>query len=313
LKENEEYNPEKKLLTWIGTAITLFGVLLIALAYIFEPYLINDIIHLIGRDLGIGIFTAGLIILFVDREKASFTGTNEEIKPLVLESINSALKDEFLKTPVIDEDSLKKEIVALSKGPKTIKEIELGHYLDLMDISATPKMANRLAEFYVHEVKRKILNLKDYALVCPKTENTYLASLIASKLEIPTIFVNTTIVVKNQVPDECSECKDKCLCETHLNQAKEMDRVFLFDGDIGPTSSKSFILFDDVMLTGEKLCFCAAIIHQFWKRKISYAIVLVRRKEVDSTDTDLKLRRYVTDVHPIWEWNDDDISKIKEM
>ena len=293
----------------MGVFFMVAGASIILLSYFvigsgdYDNY--DDFLYMI-RDIAIGLSTTGLIVYSIESLKLNVARAidYESFKSI----IRSNLKDNILKIDSVDETKIQYEVLnKLDKGFQVVRDIKLTHYLDLKDICAYPHLGDELSHFIADKIKKIItgFNSNQYGLLCPISENNYLATRIAAILEIPVIFV------KIEPPDTCNACEDWCLLDPDfMDKCGKMDAELLFDG--APVSGKQYILFDDITLTGDKQCFSAAITKK-WKKDINipYAIILILRKEVDGNKIEKKLMQHVGNVRSIWELGDADIAIIK--
>ncbi|MHA1987670.1 MAG: hypothetical protein ACW98D_13630, partial [Promethearchaeota archaeon] len=153
-----------------------------------------------------------------------------------------------------------------------------------------------------------------YGIVSPKSENVYLTSLIANKLKIPLMFV------KAEPPSSCNGCEgNNCISQNEIksfisDNESDLYRILDCGWEKLPKHNMEWILFEDVILSGNKLCFTAAVIKNLEKIlniKISKVLVIVRRKEVKMRVIIDKLNNFIKVDHDnfyiIWEFNDADI------
>lgn len=295
-------------LKYIGIYCSSVGFIAIVSTYLIQRGGYYEDVELLVetvRDVAIGIFTMGIIVYSIESLKINVDRAidDESFKSI----IRSNLKDDILKIDSLDETKIKYKVVnTCAKGSRVVGDVPLSHYLDLKLICAYPRIGAELSHFIANEIKKRItgFNSNQYGLLCPISENNYLATRIAAILEIPVIFV------KIEPPDTCNECEDCCsLGAEFMPECEKMNAELLFDGV--PVSGKQYILFDDISLTGDKQCFSAAITKK-WRKdiKIPYAIILILRTDADGDKVEKKLMQHVGSVESIWKLKDADIAII---
>ncbi len=236
-------------------------------------------------------------------------------------AIKNTIIDDFIKESEINEEEIKREILKeFVRDNKHIGKIFLKKYVDLMDIASMPNLGTRFTKLVTSKISKMIqgINYREpytkYGIVSPKSENVYLTSLIANKLKIPLMFV------KCEPPEECNDCEgNNCISQNKIKSFipdSESDLYLILDcrWEKLPKQDMEWILFEDVILSGSKLCFTAAVIKNLENRlniKISKVLVIIRRKEVKMELIIKKLNNFIKVDHDnfyiIWEFNDADI------
>lgn len=329
VKEIKYLDEEEKYLKSLGIIFTLAGIILILVSYILVNYFVvtnsqNESLIIVkiakmiqdfgfmGRDFGIGIFTTGVIILIYETKKAKITKNSdiESIRESMDRAIKKTIRNEFLNPGHIDSNEIKKQVItSLEKGAKTIRNIKLNYYIDLRDISTYPALGEKLGYFLANEIKGRVtdFNSENYGIICPKSENTYLATKVADFLHVPLIFVN----VKEKDIKICENCdSNNCqFTEEFVKNIKSRDEDSIFDGVLLET--KKYILLDDITLTGETQCFSSELVKRIKNIEITYAIILILRNEVGLDKVKSKLMRHSKHFEAIWKLDDNEIAKIK--
>ena len=282
---------------------------------------LSPVAKTIMLELGITLIITGFIMLFSAKQNTKFItiGAIENV-------LENSIKDRYLKEKDIDDQDIKKYIIQeFKRFDKTIDGTPLKVYLDLMDISSKPMFGRQLAKYVSKKIVEMIPGIEnnksglDYGFISPKSENVYLTSLIANRLDVPLMFVDA------KHPDLCDTCDgSKCLSKNKvvkftsaIKSKNQIFRILDCHWEELPAPKMKWVLVEDIILSGKKLCYTAAVIKNLedvLNIKINEVFVIVRRREVDYSTIISKLKKNIDfnhdKFHAIWELNDAEIFSI---
>lgn len=313
--KNGLVNKLKKLKKWFTPWFLVFQLVAVLFIVLLATVQWPEIVQAIFLEVIATSWITSFLVGFKNPQDQSFT--EKEIENAIKNTIN----DDYIKESEINEEEIKREIIKeFVRDDKQIGKIFLNKYVDLMDIASMPNLGTRFTKLVTSKISKMIqdINYREpytkYGIVSPKSENVYLTSLIANKLKIPLMFV------KAEPPSSCYGCEgNNCISQNEIksfisDNKSDLYRILDCRWEKLPKQHMEWILFEDVILSGNKLCFTAAVIKNLEKMmniKISKVLVIVRRKEVKMETIIKKLNNFIKVDHDnfyiIWEFNDADI------